>query len=46
MQVFVFALLIAAVAASAPAYPKAAYPAYPAAAYPKTYDYVNLNHFR
>ena len=48
-KVFVFALLIAAAAASSeyPAYPKAAYPApaYPAPAYPaKTYDYVTSTH--
>jgi hypothetical protein len=37
-QVFVFALLIAAAAASTyPAYPAPAYPAYPAPAYPKAY---------
>jgi hypothetical protein len=44
IQIFIFAILIAAVAANV-AYPKPAYPAsaYPAAYPPKSYDYVSLN---
>jgi hypothetical protein len=44
VQVFILALLVAAVAATEPAYPKPSYPAYPAPTYPKT-EYVSWRIF-